>query len=48
MKTWSMPLGRLFGVELRLHFSFLFLLVFVFFTEPAANTNPGRARCAAR
>ena len=43
MKTWSLPLGRLFGTELRLHFSFLFLLVYVFFTEPAQNVNPARS-----
>lgn len=43
MKTWSIPFGRLFGTELRLHFSFLFLLVFVVFTEPATNVNPARS-----
>jgi Zn-dependent protease/CBS domain-containing protein len=29
LKTWSIPIGKLFGVDLRLHLSFLFLLVFV-------------------
>jgi Zn-dependent protease len=43
MKTWSMPFGNLWGTELRLHFSFLFLLVFVFFTEPGVDAHPGRA-----
>src|SRR3954471_8490645 len=43
MKTWSIPFGRLWGTELRVHFSFLFLLVFVFFTEPAQNVNPTRS-----
>jgi Zn-dependent protease/CBS domain-containing protein len=42
MKTWSMPFGSLWGTELRLHFSFLFLLVFVFFTEPGVDLHPAR------
>src|SRR5215210_4120470 len=29
LKTWSIPIGRLFGVDLRLHLSFLFLFVFI-------------------
>lgn len=29
MRSWSISLGRLFGVELRLHVTFLFLLTFV-------------------
>src|SRR5260221_3251972 len=43
MKTWSIPFGRLFGTELRLHWSFMFLLVFVFFTEPVKDVNPARS-----
>lgn len=44
MKNWSVPAGRLFGIELRLHLTFLFLLAFVWLTEAAAHTsvNPGR------
>lgn len=42
MKTWSIPFGQLFGVELRLHFSFLFLLLFVLFLEPNDAATPAR------
>jgi Zn-dependent protease/CBS domain-containing protein len=41
MRSWSIPLGRLFGIEVRLHLTFLFLLAFVWSTEGAtqdANT----------
>jgi Zn-dependent protease/predicted transcriptional regulator len=41
MRSWSIPLGRLFGIEIRLHLTFLFLLAFVWSTEGAtqdANT----------
>jgi Zn-dependent protease len=37
MRSWSIPIGRLFGVEVRLHLTFLFLLMFVWFTQSAAN-----------
>src|SRR4051812_41667033 len=43
MKTWSIPFGKFWGTELRLHFSFFFLLIFVFFTEPVENVNPARS-----
>ncbi len=33
MKSWSISIGRLFGSELRIHISFLFLLVFVWMSE---------------
>jgi Zn-dependent protease/CBS domain-containing protein len=35
MRSWSIPLGRLFGIEIRIHLTFLFLLVFVWSTEAA-------------
>lgn len=41
MRSWSIPIGRLFGIEIRIHMTFLFLLVFVWSTEAAvqdANT----------
>lgn len=38
MRNWSIPAGRIFGVELRIHLSFVFLLVFVLFTE---SSSPG-------
>jgi Zn-dependent protease len=43
MRNWSIPAGRLFGVELRVHLTFFFLLLFVWLTESArGNTNAGR------
>ena len=33
MRSWSIPVGRLFGIEIRIHLTFLFLLVFLFSTE---------------
>lgn len=33
MRSWSIPIGRLFGIEIRIHLTFLFLLVFVWSTE---------------
>ena len=33
MRSWSIPVGRLFGIEIRIHLTFLFLLVFVLSTE---------------
>src|ERR1039458_5717075 len=37
MRSWSVPLGRLFGIEIRVHLTFLFLLVFVWSTEAATQ-----------
>lgn len=44
MRSWSIPVGRVFGVELRLHLSFLFLLLFVWVTESAAHATPTPGR----
>src|SRR5277367_598109 len=33
MRNWSIPAGRIFGVELRIHLTFFFLLIFVWLTE---------------
>src|SRR6202050_1440792 len=33
MRSWSIPVGRLFGIEVRLHLTVLFLVVFVLSTE---------------
>ncbi len=43
MRNWSIPAG-LFGVEIRIHFTFLFLLVFVWMAESAMKgaSTPGR------
>jgi Zn-dependent protease/CBS domain-containing protein len=37
MRSWSIPVGRLFGIEVRIHLTFLFLLVFVWSTETATQ-----------
>ncbi len=37
MRNWSIPAGRIFGIELRIHVTFLFLLVFVWMAESAAH-----------
>jgi Zn-dependent protease len=44
MRNWSIPAGRIFGVELRVHLTFFFLLIFVWLTESAAHgpANAGR------
>jgi Zn-dependent protease/CBS domain-containing protein len=44
MKNWSIPIGRLFGVEVRVHFTFVFLLAFIWMAESAmkGNSTPGR------
>jgi Zn-dependent protease/CBS domain-containing protein len=45
MRSWSIGAGRIFGIELRIHLTFLFLLAFVWLTESAARhtvPNPGR------
>jgi Zn-dependent protease/CBS domain-containing protein len=44
MRNWSIPIGKLFGIEVRLHFTFVFLLAFVWMAENAMKGNiaPGR------
>lgn len=37
MRSWSVMVGRLFGVEVRLHLTFFVLPVFVFWTEYSAR-----------
>ena len=37
MRSWSIPVGRLFGVDVRIHLTFLILPMFVFWTEYAAH-----------
>ncbi|HSE48210.1 MAG TPA: site-2 protease family protein [Terriglobales bacterium] len=43
MRTWSIPLGKVFGVDLRLHWTFLLLLLFVLVPTPENPVAPGRA-----
>ena len=40
MRSWSIPIGRVFGVEVRLHLTFLFLLLFVWFTQMGQGASP--------
>jgi Zn-dependent protease/predicted transcriptional regulator len=44
MRNWSISAGRILGVELRIHLSFVFLLVFVLLTDSASpnTTTPVR------
>ena len=37
MRSWSIPVGRLFGIEIRIHLTFLFLLIFVWSTDSVAQ-----------
>jgi Zn-dependent protease/CBS domain-containing protein len=47
MRSWSIPAGRIFGVELRIHWTFLFLLAFIFFTESSATKTASPPRSLA-
>ena len=44
MRAWSFPAGRLLGVDIRIHVTFLFLLGFVWFSESLTMgvSGPGR------
>jgi len=40
MRSWSIPAGKIFGVEIRLHLSFVFVLLFVGVNQQAAHLSP--------
>ncbi|MFZ0731126.1 MAG: site-2 protease family protein [Candidatus Sulfotelmatobacter sp.] len=45
MRSWSIPVGRLFGVDVRIHLTFLILPLFIYWTEYSAHqgsANGGR------
>ncbi|MBS1851239.1 MAG: site-2 protease family protein [Acidobacteria bacterium] len=43
MRSWALPAGRIFGVEIRIHLTFLLLLLLVWLTEATnGNATPGR------
>jgi len=45
MRSWSIPVGRLFGVDVRIHLTFIILPMFVFWTDYMAHdgkTNGSR------
>lgn len=44
MRSWSIPVGRLFGVEVRIHLTFLVLPMFIFWTEYAAKGSANGPR----
>lgn len=44
MRSWSIPAGRMFGVDIRIHLSFLLLLLFIPFNEHATGIAASPAR----
>jgi Zn-dependent protease/CBS domain-containing protein len=44
MRSWSLPAGRLFGVDLRIHITFVALLLFVWVTQSATMGTNGAVR----
>lgn len=47
MRTWSIPAGRIFGVEIRIHFLFLLIFPFISFSERTVHSNATPGRVAA-
>jgi Zn-dependent protease/CBS domain-containing protein len=43
MRSWSIPVGRIFGIEIRIHLTFLFLLFFLWSTANQDATAALRA-----
>src|ERR1035437_9323196 len=41
MRSWPIPAGRLFGVDIRIHLTFAFLLPFVWFTQSVSMGAAG-------
>jgi Zn-dependent protease/CBS domain-containing protein len=41
MGTWSIPAGQIFGVNLRIHFSFILLLLYLWTLDPQTTANGG-------
>jgi len=44
MRNWSIPAGRLFGIEIRIHLTFVVLLAFVWVAESAAHGTSSPSR----
>src|SRR5689334_15084426 len=44
MRSWSIQVGRLFGVEVRLHLTFFVLPLFIFWTEYSARGSADGSR----
>lgn len=47
IRNWSIPIGRLFGVEIRVHLTFVFLLAFVWMLESSMKGNSTAGRVLA-
>jgi Zn-dependent protease/CBS domain-containing protein len=48
MRSWSISIGRLFGVDVRIHLTFIILPVFIYWTDYAAHQQtPNGARILA-
>jgi Zn-dependent protease/CBS domain-containing protein len=47
MRSWSISIGRLFGIEIRIHLTFLFLLAFIWSTETSTQDSNAAARVLA-
>jgi Zn-dependent protease/predicted transcriptional regulator len=44
MKNWSIAAGSIFGIQLRIHIGFLFLLLFIWFTDTVTAGVDGAVR----
>jgi Zn-dependent protease len=44
MRSWTIPAGRILGVEIRIHVSFLLLLLFVGLSQPGAHLDSSAVR----
>src|SRR5579864_7910812 len=44
MRSWSIPIGRLFGVEVRIHLTFFILPLFFYWTEYGAHGSANGPR----
>src|SRR5260370_7273000 len=44
MRSWSVSIGRLFGVEVRIHLTFFVLPLFIFWTEYGARGSANGPR----
>lgn len=44
MRSWSIPAGRLFGIEIRIHLTFFFLLLFVWGLEKGTQDSTAALR----
>src|SRR5215470_15099322 len=43
LRSWSIPIGKIFGADLRIHILFLVLLGWVVVTQLDGGASPGRA-----